>query len=328
MNFFKSKKTTILFIFLFLTTLFNGFSQARKVMNFDSDWQFIKEDATGAENPTFDDSKWRKLNVPHDWSIEGSYDKTNPSGRGGGYLPSGIGWYRKSFMVDKADAKNNVTIEFDGVMANSDVWINGKHLGKRPYGYISFAYNLTPYLNFDKPNIIAVRADNSIQPASRYYTGAGIYRHVRLVTTNPTHFKQWGTFITTPTATASKGVVNLKVEIENATAGNYKLQIEIADASGKVVKTAESSKKMAANATTLFLQEIEISNPKLWNVENPNLYTATTKLYAGKTLIDNQSTVFGIRKASFVAETGFWLNDKNIKLKGVCLHHDGGAVGA
>lgn len=328
MNFFKSKKTTILFLFLFLSIIFNGFSQARKVMNFDSDWQFIKEDATGAENPTFDDSKWRKLNVPHDWSIEGSYDKTNPSGRGGGYLPSGIGWYRKSFMVDKADAKNNVTIEFDGVMANSDVWINGKHLGKRPYGYISFAYNLTPYLNFDKPNIIAVRADNSIQPASRYYTGAGIYRHVRLVTTNPTHFKQWGTFITTPTATASKGVVNLKVEIENATAGNYKLQIEIADASGKVVKTAESSKKMAANATTLFLQEIEISNPKLWNVENPNLYTATTKLYAGKTLIDNQSTVFGIRKAAFVAETGFWLNDKNIKLKGVCLHHDGGAVGA
>lgn len=329
MNNFKTKQLHIYFLLLFLAVTTNGFSQARKVTNFDSNWQFIKEDATGAENPSFDDAKWRKLNVPHDWSIEGSYDKNNPSARGGGYLPTGIGWYRKTFQVDKADAKKQVTIEFDGVMANSDVWINGKHLGKRPYGYISFAYDLTPYLNFDKPNVIAVRADNSIQPASRYYTGAGIYRHVRLVSLNPTHFKHWGTFITTSTATTAKAVVNLKVEIDNkGIAGDYKLQIEITDAKGKIVKTAESLKNIAANTTGLFSQDIEIANPKLWNLEDPNLYTATTKLYSGKTLIDNQSIPFGIKKSEFIAESGFWLNGKNFKLKGVCLHHDGGAVGA
>lgn len=330
MKYFKRIKIKQLsFALLFLVLVTSGFSQARKVINFDNGWQFTKGEVVSAENASFDDTKWRTLNVPHDWSIEGPYDKTNPTARGGGYLPAGIGWYRKTFKIDKDDAKKLITIEFDGVMANSDVWINGQHLGKRPYGYISFAYDLTPYLNFDKPNVIAVRADNTIQPASRYYTGAGIYRHVRLVSVNATHLKHWGTFITTPIATASKGVVNLKVEIDNkAAAGDYKLQIEIADATGKVVKTAESVKNIAANGTVLFSHDIEISNPKLWNLETPNLYTATTRLYSGKTLIDNQTTTFGIKKSEFIAESGFWLNGKNIKLKGVCLHHDGGAVGA
>ncbi|PXY46615.1 glycoside hydrolase family 2 TIM barrel-domain containing protein [Flavobacterium hydrophilum] len=330
MKYFKRIKIKQLsFALLFLVLVTSGFSQARKVINFDNGWQFTKGEVVSAENPSFDDTKWRTLNVPHDWSIEGPYDKTNPTARGGGYLPAGIGWYRKTFKIDKEDVKKLITIEFDGVMANSDVWINGQHLGKRPYGYISFAYDLTPYLNFDKPNVIAVRADNTIQPASRYYTGAGIYRHVRLVSVNATHLKHWGTFITTPIATASKGVVNLKVEIDNkAAAGDYKLQIEIADATGKVVKTAESVKNIAANGTVLFSHDIEISNPKLWNLETPNLYTATTRLYSGKTLIDNQTIPFGIKKSEFIAESGFWLNGKNLKLKGVCLHHDGGAVGA
>lgn len=332
MTYFKTKNAKALaytFAFLFLALATNGFAQARKVINFDNGWQFTKGDVPGAEKPLFDDAQWRKLDVPHDWSIEGPYDRANTSGRGGGYLPTGIGWYRKTFDMNKADAKKIVTIEFDGVMANSEVWINGKLLGKRPFGYISFTYDLTPYLNFDKPNVIAVRADNSIQPASRWYTGAGIYRHVRLVSANPTHFKQWGTFITTPLATASKGVVNLKVEIDNkGIAGNYKLQIEIIDSKGKVVKTVESQKNIAATATALFTQDIEIANPKLWNIDEPNLYTASTKLYSGKTLIDNQTIPFGIKKSEFIAESGFWLNGKNLKLKGVCLHHDGGAVGA
>jgi beta-galactosidase len=332
MKYLKTIKAEYLrsaFLFLFLALATNAFSQARKIINFDNGWQFIKEDVSGAENPAFNDKAWRTLNVPHDWSIEGSYDRENPTARGGGYLPSGIGWYRKTFEINKADANKLTSVEFDGIMTNSDVWINGKHLGKRPYGYISMSYDLTPYLNFDKPNVIAVRADNSIQPASRYYTGAGIYRHVRLVTVSPAHFKHWGTFITTPTATVSKGVVKLKVEVENiGTAGDYKLQIDIVDNKGKVVKTVESQKKISANATGLYEQNIEIANPKLWNFEDPNLYSAVTKLYAGKTLVDDQTLPFGIKKAEFIAETGFWLNGKNIKLKGVCLHHDGGAVGA
>lgn len=329
MNYFKTKYLTFAVLLCFMGITTKGFSQARETLNFDSNWQFSKGDFPEAEKPVFNDSKWRTLNVPHDWSIEGPYDRNNPSARGGGYLPTGIGWYRKKFNIDKADVKKIISIEFDGIMANSDVWINGKHLGKRPYGYISFSYDLTPYLNFNEPNVIAVRVDNSFQPASRYYTGAGIYRHVRLVSVNPTHFKHWGTFITTPTATTSMGILNLKVEIDNkGKTGDYKLQIDIIDNQGKVVKTVKNQKNILANSTGLFSQDVEISNPKLWNIDEPNLYTATTKLYAGKTLIDNQTLPFGIRKSEFIAESGFWLNGKNLKIKGVCLHHDGGAVGS
>lgn len=172
---------------------------ARIVRNFDDNWSFVQQDAAGAEKVDYDASKWKKLSVPHDWSIEGAYDKANPTARGGGYLPAGIGWYRKSFSLDEAIAKNKISIEFDGIMANSDVYINGFHLGKRPYGYISFNYDLTRHLNFGKgkANIIAVRADNTVQPASRYYTGAGIYRHVRLVARDLVHLEDWGVYITT-----------------------------------------------------------------------------------------------------------------------------------
>jgi len=187
----EAKRFRFSFILILVFATAAVFSQGRKTINFDANWQFTKGEIAGAEKPTFNDKAWRTLDVPHDWSIEGAYDRENPSARGGGYLPTGIGWYRKTFQLDATDANKILTIEFDGVMANSDVWINGKHLGKRPYGYISFTYDLTPYLNFgkEKTNVIAVRADNSVQPASRYYTGAGIYRHVRLVAVNPTHFK-------------------------------------------------------------------------------------------------------------------------------------------
>ena len=325
----EAKRFSFILILVFVTTAV--FSQGRKTINFDANWQFTKGEIAGAEKPTFNDKAWRTLDVPHDWSIEGAYDRENPSARGGGYLPTGIGWYRKTFQLDATDANKILTIEFDGVMANSDVWINGKHLGKRPYGYISFTYELTPYLNFGKgkTNVIAVRADNSVQPASRYYTGAGIYRHVRLVAVNPTHFKHWGTQITTPNATAQKAVVSVKTEIENkGAAGTYKLQIDIVDSKGKIVKSSESQENIAANTTSNLAKEIEVQNPKLWDIEAPNLYTVVTKLYSETTLVDNQTISIGIKNAEFRADTGFWLNNKNYKIKGVCLHHDGGAVGA
>ncbi|HQE35136.1 MAG TPA: glycoside hydrolase family 2 TIM barrel-domain containing protein [Flavobacterium alvei] len=327
----EAKRFRFSFILILVFATAAVFSQGRKTINFDANWQFTKGEIAGAEKPTFNDKAWRTLDVPHDWSIEGAYDRENPSARGGGYLPTGIGWYRKTFQLDATDANKILTIVFDGVMANSDVWINGKHLGKRPYGYISFTYDLTPYLNFgkEKTNVIAVRADNSVQPASRYYTGAGIYRHVRLVAVNPTHFKHWGTQITTPNATAQKAVVSVKTEIENkGAAGTYKLQIDIVDSKGKIVKSSESQENIAANTTSNLVKEMEVQNPKLWDIEAPNLYTVTTKLYSGKTLIDNETTTIGIRNAEFRADTGFWLNNKNYKIKGVCLHHDGGAVGA
>ena len=327
----EAKRFRFSFILILVFATAAVFSQGRKTINFDANWQFTKGEIAGAEKPTFNDKAWRTLDVPHDWSIEGAYDRENPSARGGGYLPTGIGWYRKTFQLDATDANKILTIEFDGVMANSDVWINGKHLGKRPYGYISFTYELTPYLNFGKgkTNVIAVRADNSVQPASRYYTGAGIYRHVRLVAVNPTHFKHWGTQITTPNATAQKAVVSVKTEIENkGAAGTYKLQIDIVDSKGKIVKSSESQENIAANTTSNLAKEIEVQNPKLWDIEAPNLYTVVTKLYSETTLVDNQTISIGIKNAEFRADTGFWLNNKNYKIKGVCLHHDGGAVGA
>src|SRR5581483_5543944 len=164
-----------------------AFAAARSTTSFDSDWRFEKGDASGAEAVEFNDSGWRTVNVPHDWSIEGPFDQKNPTGGAGGFLPAGVGWYRKHFALPASAARQRVFVEFDGVMANSDVWINGFHLGKRPYGYVSFRYELTGHLQSGPTpsNILAVRADNSGQPASRWYTGAGIYRHVRLIVTDP-----------------------------------------------------------------------------------------------------------------------------------------------
>lgn len=172
---------------------------ARITTPLDTDWRFFKGEAAGAEAPSFDDAKWRAVNVPHDWSIDGPFDAGNATRGAGGFLPAGIGWYRKHFTLPKEYARRRIFIEFDGVMANGDVWINGVHMGKRPYGYVSFGYELTKDLVMGgEDNVLAVRADNSGQPASRWYSGAGIYRHVRLVAANPVHFVKWGTFVSTP----------------------------------------------------------------------------------------------------------------------------------
>ena len=307
-------------------------SSNRSTLSFDKDWQFIKEDVKGAEMSAFDDSKWRKLDVPHDWSIEGPYDVSNPTSRGGGYLPSGIGWYRKSFSLNETDAKKKVFIEFDGVMANSDVWINRFHLGKRPYGYISFYYDLTDHLKFgkDEKNILSVRADNSIQPASRYYTGAGIYRHVRLVITNPLHIDQWGVYVSTANVTSKKASVNIESSITNQSnnATTVTLETTILDPSGKNIFSKEIKQSISAGQYLSLHQNIEINNPALWNLDQPNLYKAKTIIRSGKTSLDEQTTIFGIRESKFEAATGYWLNGKNIKIKGVCLHHDAGALGS
>jgi beta-galactosidase len=225
-------------------------SAVRIVRNFDDNWSFIQQDAAGAEKADFDASKWKKLSVPHDWSIEGVYDKAHPTARGGGYLPAGIGWYRKSFSLDEAMAKQKIFIEFDGIMANSDVYINGFHLGKRPYGYISFNYDLTKHLNFGKgkTNVIAVSADNTVQPASRYYTGAGIYRHVRLVARDLVHVEDWGVYITTEDATTAKATVKVQTSVVNETSKATVITVETAviGGDGKVVKNKQTKKKVEA----------------------------------------------------------------------------------
>lgn len=331
---YKTCLRTIVCLFAGVLSVYSVRAQTksgRDIKNFDKSWRFIKQDVPGADNPAFDDSQWRKLDVPHDWSIEGPYDQNNPTGSGGGYLPAGTGWYRKAFTMAAADAKRKVSIEFDGVMSNSEVWINGFYLGKRPYGYISFAYDLTGHLNFGgKSNIIAVKVDNSIQPASRFYTGSGIFRHVHLISTGNTHFDRLGVYIKPLQVTQQKATIHIEAKVanESAAAGTYTLQTTIINPAGKTVKIFSSKQPLSIGKTTTYIQDIPVTSPQLWDVEHPRLYKAVTKLLLGTALVDNVTTSVGIRDAHFEAATGFWLNGKNIKLLGVCLHHDGGAVGS
>ena len=307
-------------------------AQVRITTSFDADWRFLKGEAAGAEQPDFDDATWRMQHLPHDWSIEGPFDKNNPTGGAGGFLPAGVGWYRKHFTLPAADKDQRVFIDFDGVMANSDVWINGFHLGKRPYGYVGFRYELTGHLNFgDKVNVVAVRADNSGQPASRWYSGAGIYRHVRLVVTDSVHIEHWGTFVTTPQAGADKATVRVQSEVVNQSnvARVLSLQVTVLDPNGRTVQTAETkTQSVPAAATAILAQDIVVKNPQRWDLDHPQLYRAVARIRDGKTTLDDETVTFGIREFRFDPDTGFWLNGRNFKLKGVCLHHDASAFGA
>jgi beta-galactosidase len=316
---------------VFLATAAYGQSQSgRTIIPFDNDWKFFKGDAPGADEKNFNDASWRLLNVPHDWSIEGPYDRNNPTGSGGGYLPGGVGWYRKTFSI--TDATKKIFIEFDGIMANSDVWINGIHLGKRPNGYVGLYYELTKHLDVGsgKKNIIAVRADNTVQPASRWYTGAGIYRHVRLVSVNAVHVDNRSPYITASDVSGKGATVQVQTSIINQSSSvqNISLQTLLLAPDGKQVASVQSAKKINAGTSEIILQKTDVAMPALWNLENPQLYKVITKVFIDKKQVDEITTVFGIRDARFEAATGFWLNGKNIKIKGVCLHHDGGAVGA
>ena len=300
----------------------------RSRLNFDAGWRFLKGDAAGAEQVDFNDSAWRKLNLPHDWSIEGPYAPTNASGTG--YLPGGIGWYRKRFELAASDRARRFYIDFDGVYRDSDVWINGHLLGHRPYGYSSFEYDLTPYLKFTGYNLLAVRVDHTKFADSRWYTGSGIYRHVWLVSTRPIHVAHWGTYIHTPVVTPAEALVTVETTAVNDSAAEsaVRLVTSIEDATGKEVASASIEKRMAAGARSAFVQQPVVPNPTLWTVDAPALYTAVTRIYADGALSDEYRTPFGVRTVRFDANHGFFLNGKPEKLKGVCIHHDLGALGA
>lgn len=331
----KTKITKHIFLFLLILVninLFNnyGIAQNRITKSFDSDWRFLKGNAENAEKPDFDDSSWRKLNVPHDWSIEGPFDEKNPTTGSGGFLPSGVSWYRKHFSV--SDKTKKYFIEFDGVMGISDVWINGHHLGQRPSGYISFEYELSDYLNFGKDNVIAVKADTSLQPASRWYTGAGIYRHVRLVAKDAVNIPQYGIVVTTPNVNENGATIKIQSEVLNQSAKfqTVSMSVEIINPAGKIVKTDQTNFSIGLHpekSGTLKL-EFTLPKPQLWNIGNGLLYEARVRTFSNYRMIDTVTIPFGIREYHFDPDTGFWLNGKNFKVKGVCLHHDGGAFGA
>jgi len=303
----------------------------RVIVPFDANWRFYNDDVAGANATTFNDSSWRVVNLPHDWSIEGPFDPDSPVGGAGAFLPAGLGWYRKTFTLPAADATRRVCIEFDGIMSNSDVSINGFLIGARPYGYVTQYYDLTGHLNFgDAPNVLAVRVDNSIQPLSRYYTGSGIYRHVRLVVTDPVHVEHWGVFVTTPQITPGLATVHVQTSVTNSSNATASLAIQttLLGPDGHAAATATATaQSVPAGSYAQFEQDIPVNNPRLWNLDSPNLYRAAVQVVANNQTIDNTTVTFGIRSAVFQPDTGFWLNGQNIKLKGVCLHQDGGAFG-
>ncbi len=305
----------------------------RQTQNFDHAWRFHLGDVAGAQETAFDDAAWRALDLPHDWSIEGEFSEQNPAGVGGGALPGGVGWYRKTFSVPAADSGRLVFVEFDGVYRNSEVWINGQYLGKRPYGYSSFRYELTPHLRYGTVrNVVAVRVDNSQQPNSRWYSGSGIYRHVRLVTTNRVHVEQWGAYITTPAVSSESARVTLRTRLRNERQ-DYQpaaLVTTIYDSGGKVVAVEVVKGLGLADSVREIVEDLTIPHPTLWSLEHPYLYRAVSTLHCGTPLVacDDYTTTFGVRSFEFRADSGFFLNGRHVKIRGVCLHHDLGALGA
>ena len=295
--------------------------EGRTITNFDANWKFTLGDPAAASSPSFNDRAWRTLDLPHDWSIEGEADENEPGGGRVGYFPTGTGWYRKSFSVPGFSRSKLYSIEFDGVYMNSEVWLNGHRLGKWPYGYTSFSYDLTPYLKA-RGNVIAVRVDNSEQPNSRWYTGSGIYRHVRLVETSATHFAKWGIFARTEKVENGVGVLRIDAAIEGPGTGLI-LRNELRDAAGKVVARDERAAGSGDNAASL-----TVPAAHLWALDDPYLYTLESYIVAGGVEIDHVSTPVGIRTLLYDVNKGFFLNGVHIKMFGVNLHHDGGAVGA
>jgi beta-galactosidase len=322
-----SRTLAAFFLTVAVLQLFGPMAAARTTENFDADWRFQKSDASGGELNDLNDAAWRKLDLPHDWSIEGPFAETNLTGGAGAFLPSGVGWYRQHFSLPENATNKIVRIEFDGVMQNSDVWINGFHLGHRPFGYASFSYELNGHLNFGKTeNVIAVRCDTSEQPASRWYSGAGIYRHVRLVTTDAIHLAQNGVFVSTPKVSAAEATVRIETVITNESGVKHEitLRTKLISPDGKTVAAVETAAPDAGKN----IQQIVFPKPQLWNLDDPKLYRAVSEVCSGKKVLDSVTTTFGIRSAEFSTNQGFVLNGKKVVLDGVCLHHDGGAFGA
>ncbi len=297
-------------------------------VNFDDDWRFLKADAPGAEAPGFDDSKWRQLRLPHDWAIEGPFDQNlNPHT---GALPIfGTGWYRKSFTVPENGKGRYFSIEFDGAMANSRVWINGHELGGRPYGYIGFSFDLTPYLKFGEANVVAVRLTPEDR-SSRWYPGAGIYRNVWIDITGPVHVARWGTYVTTPAVSDAQSSVAVKTEVRNQLESERKitLQTSVVDAAGKVVARASNDATIPAGGSLTIASALTVARPQRWDTLHPYLYTLVSEVMDGKTQLDRYTTPFGIRTIAFDKDQGFLLNGRYMKIQGVCDHHDLGALGA
>ena len=327
----KAKVLITLLVFFVGMQLTAQQSSSRSISLFTKGWKFFLGDDSAAKNEDYIDSSWRNLNLPHDWSIELPFDSTSPTGTGGGALRGGVGWYRKSFGIPLASKGKKIFVDFDGVYCNSEVFINGHSLGVRPNGYISFRYELTPYLKYGtEKNIIAVRVDNSSQPNSRWYSGSGIYRNVWLVTVNNVFVDHWGTYVTTPQVSSQLAAVVVYTRINNSTETDTTITLKttLFDASGQpVLLSTPDDVSIVANGTKVKGKKFVFGFPHLWSVDEPYLYKAVTQILSKGKVVDEYSTNFGIRYFKFDVDKGFSLNGKPMKIFGVCDHHDLGCLG-
>jgi len=302
--------------------------QNRKIL-FDSNWQFILGDPANAADVDFNDQSWKKLDLPHDWSIESPIEKSNSTGGAGGFAPAGIGWYRKSFTPAKQWMGKKLIVEFEGVYMNAEIWLNGSKIESHPYGYTSFTFDLTSQIKFGSINVLAVRVDNSQQPNSRWYSGSGIYRHVWLMAVNPVHISPWGVFVSTTQANSSLSKVQIQTEIECDIVSKESVVVktEIIGPDEKILGSISTNVILAQKKTTSS-QEITITKPPLWSPEQPQLCKVITQILVDRKVVDQVETQFGIRTISWSTEKGIQINGKTIKLCGGCIHHENGFLGA
>jgi beta-galactosidase len=303
-------------------------SHLRAVTAFDAGWLFHYGDASGAGSAAYPDGNWRTVSVPHDWAVEGPnppsdpFSQSAPSSGRGGYAPSGIGWYRKHFSLAAVPSTRKVYVEFDGVMANASVYVNGTLIGTHPNGYTSFRYDITTAARFGgADNVIAVKTDTSLQPASRYYTGAGIYRDVRLIATDPVHVDQWATYVTTPNLTT----VHAQTTVVNSGGAAASVSVQgvlSAPNGGTLPPVTTSARTIAAGASATFSYDVPVPDPMLWDLTNPNLYSLATNVLVGGAVVDDDITSVGIRSLTFSPSAGMKLNGKSVKFQGVALHQD------
>lgn len=302
--------------------------QERIRVSFNQDWRFSKGEVGQENQPEFDDTQWRTLDLPHDWAIEGPFDSKNDA-RTGGLPIYGTAWYRKHFVVDAEQKGNCVTVEFDGIMNNAEVYLNGEKVGARPYGYIGFEVDLTPQIKFGEENVLAVRV-NPKELSARWYPGAGIYRNVRLEIKNPVHIAHWGTYITTPEVSEEKAQVNIETTIENKQnlKGQFSIETLVIDTLGNRVAFSERKIKFSNEGDAVVNQNLSIKNPHLWDLHNPYLYQVKSMLKKGGLVVDNYQSNFGVRTIEYSSDKGFLLNGKQVRFQGVCLHHDLGPLGS
>lgn len=330
-----SKSAFLLSFFLFVTLSISGQKELKRDNLFDFNWKFHRGGALGAESPGFDDSGWRTLDLPHDWSIEDLPGTASPFNIdaidqvNGGFTTGGTGWYRKRFTIPESLMDKQIIIMFEGVYMNADVWLNGQQLGNHPYGYTSFWFDITKLINHGKENIIAVEVKNE-GVNSRWYSGSGIYRHVWLSVVPPVHVTTWGRAVTTENVSEKGAVINISTTIENNSAESHEITLvtKIMNAANGEKANVETVKKIEAGKTLAISQKAEVINPSLWSTDNPALYKAVSEIHESSSTGDKVETVFGIRSITFDAQNGFLLNGKPLKLKGGCVHHDNGILGA